>query len=352
MCSTSAFTCSCRPGRAAGGSRGANVDGRLRQGPLSASREEARSAAELLGREAMSELARYAPDRADRLVADLAGSPERWSRSVLVETVGHRLADVDRERLATTADPALLVDTMKAAGVLAPATMLDVLHAEGVDGPVAAGLVPALGLPVADAIRKLHDGWRMDRLDAGTTLGATVDELRPAGCTPVELLAAAPRETLRSLDARESTWTVAAATLLEAGFSAAEAVGHLVAHAPTPAACAAGVTAIVERPVEAFAYAVRRGQPEDLAALSERYSLDPDTTARTMVAAGVATQLVVDVVGLRCEHDPFRTAEVLTPTLGDSISISSEWETGVNCPVTVLTPWAVGRSHAGHGVDL
>ena len=67
-----------------------------------------------------------------------------------------------------------------------------VLHHEGVDGPTVAGLVPAIGLPIPEAIRELHDRWGMDRLDAGRHLAATPDELRAAGCTATEMLQAAP----------------------------------------------------------------------------------------------------------------------------------------------------------------
>src|SRR4051794_41684665 len=102
---------------------------------------------------------------------------------------------------------------MVGAGVLAPATMLAVLHAEGVEIATAIALVPALGMAVPDAIRILHDHWGADRLDVAAQLDATADELREAGCTPAELLAAAPREALRRLDERESTWTRVGPTL-------------------------------------------------------------------------------------------------------------------------------------------
>ena len=78
----------------------ATVDGALRPGPIAATRDEARTAAEALGRNALRDLARYASDRADRLVRSLAARLGSWDRSVLVQTVGHRLAAVDRDRLA------------------------------------------------------------------------------------------------------------------------------------------------------------------------------------------------------------------------------------------------------------
>ena len=61
-----------------------------------------------------------APDRADRLVADLAAHPDVWDRGVLVAAVGHRLSEADRRQLAGTGEPSRLVEAMSAAGVLAP----------------------------------------------------------------------------------------------------------------------------------------------------------------------------------------------------------------------------------------
>ena len=148
--------------------------------------------------------------------------------------IGHRLTDHDRNDLATTAEPTRLVELMSSAGVLEPSTMLHVLHAEQVDLDTALPIAATIGLPIPEAIRLLHDGWDADRLTVGQALDATVDELRTAGCSTVEMLAVAPREALRHLDQREHTWEVVAPTLVEAGYSVAEAVGHLAAHAPTP----------------------------------------------------------------------------------------------------------------------
>jgi hypothetical protein len=70
---------------------------------------------------------------------------------------------------------------MRNTGVLAPATMMRVLHAEHVDAATVVDCVPALGIPIVEAMRLLHDEWRLDRLGAGQALGATVDELRIVG---------------------------------------------------------------------------------------------------------------------------------------------------------------------------
>ena len=147
-------------------------------------------------------------------------------------------------------------------------------------------------------------------------LGATAEELRSAGCTPIEMLAAAPRETLRSLDARESTWQRVGPSLLEAGYSEAQAVAHLAAHAPTPETFAAGVMTIVDDPLTAFSYAARRVDAEDLAALSERYGLAPADAAALFAAAGVARDRAVEAVHLRCDHDVDATYEIALGILG------------------------------------
>jgi hypothetical protein len=293
-----------------------SVDGAMRQGPLAADQAAAKETADLLARRALADLVPLAPDRADRLVADLAARREVWDRGVLVAAVGHRLTEGDRCQLAVTGEPSRLVDAMSAAGVLAPATMLGVLHAEGVDADMAAALVPAIGMATPEAIRELHDTWGADRLDTATLLGATAEELRAAGCTPVELLAAAPRETLRSLDTRESTWQRVAPSLLEAGYSEAQAVAHLAAHAPTPETFAAGVTTIVNDPITAFAYSARRAGAEDLAVLSERYGLAPAEAAAVFASAGVALDRAIEAVHLRCDRDVDATYEIAVGVLG------------------------------------
>jgi hypothetical protein len=242
-------------------------------------------------------------DPADRFIAEAAGDPRRWHRRVMVDAVGHRLTDADRQRLAATTDPGVLVDAMTAAGVLAPSTMLRVLHAEGATAQVAARLAPAIGIAVPDAIGVLHNLWGADRLDIAADLAATVDELRRAGLTAAELLAAPPRNQPRSLDRRESTWERAGAILVEAGYSDAQAIAHLSAHAPTSATFAAGVSAIVDDPVTALAHSVGRSTVESLAALTEKYGLGLEETAATLVAVGAPIERAVAVVLVRNGDD-------------------------------------------------
>lgn len=281
----------------------ATVDGDLRQGPLTRTATAARATAEDLARAALLELANHTPDRADAAIRERASGEGTWRREDLVAIVGHRLTETDRATLQVTTSPQRLSELMVDCGVLSPSTMLRVLHAEWVVQDHTLPLVPLLGLPVADAIRDLHDLWGADRLETGRALGATTDELRQAGCTPVEMLAASPREELRRLDTREHTWTLAAPALLEAGNTVAQAVEHLAAHAPTPACFAAGVTTIVDSPVDAFALAPRRTEVADLVALSERYGLSPEQTATVMGAAGVDARCVGEVLLARCDGD-------------------------------------------------
>jgi hypothetical protein len=259
-----------------------------------------------------------APDQINRLVADLADQPRLWDRDALVHTIGHRLTDADRRQLAETTEPAVLLEAMAATGVLAPATMLRVLRAEGVTTDTATALIPAIGMTVPDAIRTLHDQWGADRLDSAVQLNATVEELRQAGCSPTELLAAAPRETLRTLDGRESTWMRVGPAVLEAGYTPSEAVAHVAAHAPTPETFAAAVTTIVDDAVTALAYAACHARSEDLAALTERHGLTPHDAAAAFAAAGVPRDRAIEAVHLRCDHDVDATYELATGVLGVS----------------------------------
>jgi hypothetical protein len=279
-----------------------NVGGKQSEGPLRASRDEACANAEVLARGALMELASVAPDRANAWVHQLAVEGP-WARSSLVAVVGHRLTEEHRSELATTADPGRLTELMRSVGVLAPVTMARVLRVEGVDAATVVDLVPTLGLAVRDAVRLLHDEWGTGRLDAGVQLGATVDELRAAGCSAAEMLAVAPREELRKLDTREHTWTLVGPTLLEAGYSPAEAVQHLAAHAPTPATFAAGVATVVDDPASAFTFARRRATGEDLGALAERYGLPPTDAAQIMVTAGFRPDAMHSVLTAMCPSD-------------------------------------------------
>lgn len=255
------------------------------------------------------------PQRANQLVSD-AATNGAWDRSVLVEAVGHRLMDRDRHDLASTTDPAVLVELIQATGVISASTILDVLHAEHATAEEVTAVLPTLDLSAVTAVSKVHELWGVGRLDIAETVGATVLDLRDAGCTQTELLSVAPRQVLRSLDARESTWEQIAPLLIDAGYTTPEAVAHLAAHTPTPDAFAAAVTTITADPITAFTAAGRRAQPDDLVALSERYGLDPDATAGVLAAAMVPTDTAIEVVLARCDGNLDTTVELATAVLG------------------------------------
>jgi hypothetical protein len=326
----------------------ASVDGTPHQGPLVADVDIARTTAEELARGALMQLATVAPDRANAMVHDLATNREGWDRSRLVEIVGHRLTDTDRAELASTTDADRLVGLMRSTGVLAPAAMMRVLQAEHVDATIVVDCVPALGMPIPDAMRMLHDEWRLDRLDAGATLGATVEELRAAGCTAVEMLAAAPREELRQLDTRAHTWELVAPTLLEAGYTPAEAVAHLAAHAPTPATFAAGVTMIVEDPIVAFVYSRTHAGVDDLAALSERFDLTPAETAKALCSAACPIDRAAAVIDARCPDDSAAASAIITEAYGH-VDIET---TSTNVAVAMRPDIAEETQLVSMGVDL
>ena len=279
------------------------VDGKPQQGPLAPTAEDARSVAEALGRGVMMQISAQTPDQANRIVNDMATSAAGWQRPDLVQVIGHRLTSADRDEVAVTRSPERLVELMAATGVLTPPTMMRVLWAEGVGADTAASVVPALGVDRAAAVRMLHDEWGVDRLRAGAALGASTDELREAGCTAREMLAAAPREELRRLDSRESTWAQAGAALLDAGYALSAAVDELATNSPSPSTFAAAVHAIIPDPVEAFALALAKAALPDLASLSECYGLSPQETAHALAAACADTETAVAVLNARCEGD-------------------------------------------------
>ena len=291
------------------------TDGRPSQGPLAASADDARLVADALGRGALMTLAAAAPDRANTMIRDLADAGT-LTRADLDGLLGARLTEPDRVALtAPNTPPDRLVELLGSTGAVGPATVVAVLHHEGVEAATVAGLIPAIGLPIPDAVRELHDRWGMDRLSAGAHLAATPDDLRAAGCTTVEMLQAAPREVLRQLDTRTHTWELAAHTLLEAGMSPGEAVRQLALHAPTPDTFAAGVYEIQPDPARAFPVAVREASVPDLVALSERYGLSPAETAETLSTACATPATLVHVVHGRCDGDMPATLEACAAVL-------------------------------------
>lgn len=302
------------------------VDGHNRQGPLAPDAENARMIAEGLANGALLQIASEAPDRANATLSNLLDAGT-FDRQQLATIIGPRLGDSDVSRI-TQADPHELVEHMSNAGVVSPSTMMRVLHTEGVAAETAAELVPAMGVPIPDGVRMLHDRWGLDRLDAGELLGATPDDLRDAGCTPREMLSAAPREVLRQLDTRIQSWEQAAAGLLEAGYTPPQAIQQLAAHAPTPETFAAAVEIVDVDPPTAFAVAGRRAEPEDLAALSERYQLSPGETADVMRSVSTPSDTAAEVLLERCDGDHAAASELLGVTEGE-LELLLERETPV-----------------------
>lgn len=279
------------------------VDAEVRQLPLTADADAARSAAELAGRRVVLEHAAATPQLADQLVADAAAGGV-LDRDLLADVIGHRLDPDDRTRLADVDLPAAdLVRLLGAAGVLTSTTIVDVLVAEHVPVEQVAEVVPTIGLPIPDGIDALTRHFDVDRISAGQLLGATMAELRAAGATPAELLAAHPREALRSLDTRPHTWELAAATLLEAGLDLPVVIRHLAEHAPTSETFAIGVTTVCDDPLAAFACSARHASGDDLAALGDAFGLAPDITAQLLADAGTHPTTALEAITIACDGD-------------------------------------------------
>jgi len=323
------------------------ADSDIRQLPLAANSADAKTAAETEGRRTIVQLAAQAPQLADELIHDAAAAGT-LTRELLTDVVGHRLNPTDRARLVdTNLEAADLAQLLGATGVVTPPTTIAVLAHEHVGAEQVAAMIPTIGLPIADGIRALNELWDVDRVAAGQMLGATVTELRDAGCTPAEMLASHPREVLRSLDARPHTWELAAATLLESGMPVAAAVRQLAAHAPTPDAFAVAVHTIVDDPIAAYAYSARHAQPDDLAALGERYGLDPDTAAQLLADAGTHPTTAREALTIAC-HGDSATADALaerhfnqSPTL---IAPAIDLTTGAGLRAALPSPIATGAN--------
>jgi hypothetical protein len=286
------------------------ADNDVRQLPLTVDSAAAKTAAETEGRRTIVQHAVQSPQLADELIHN-AASAGTLTRQLLVDVIGHRLDPADRARFTDPTLPATdLAELLSSTGAVTPPTIVTVLAHERVDAKQVATLIPTVGLPITEGVRALSELWDVDRVAAGQMLGATMLELRDAGCTPAELLAAHPREVLRSLDARPHTWELAAATLIETGMTAEAAVRQLAAHAPTPDAFAVAVFTIVEDPIAAYAYSARHAQPDDLAALGEQYGLDPDTAAQLLADAGTHPTTAIEALTIACDGDTI-TVEAL-----------------------------------------
>jgi hypothetical protein len=266
---------------------------------LQPSIDDARTTAEIAGRRVQRVAQVADPVRADTVVAGFADGGH-YSRRELAALIGHRLDAADQARVQT-AEPSELVELLGVAG-FSPATTVAVLAAEQVDPGQAAALLPTVGVPMADAIRVLHDRWELHRSDAAERLGATAAEMRDGGCTAVEIMAGRPRDVLRTLPDDPQLWELAAGTMATAGHPTSAIARHLVAHAPTVDAFAAGLTVIAEPP-DGLAVAARcQAQADQLAAASEGYGLSPLETA-SLLTGVTPPSVVLDTLTTRCDGD-------------------------------------------------
>ncbi|HRE03343.1 MAG TPA: hypothetical protein PLV68_18755, partial [Ilumatobacteraceae bacterium] len=269
--------------------------------PLTRTVDDAKHAAVLAGYRTIRLAAMDTPAKFDPMLAAFADSGD-YSRRELTALLTSRLEAADSARLPD-ATPADLIELVGAAGA-SPATTVAILHAEAADPRTVAELLPTVGVPIPDAIRVLHERWEMPRPEAAELLDATAAEMRTAGCTPVEIIAARPRDVLRSLPDEPHLWELAAGTMALAGHSAATIANHLVAHAPSPDAFAAALTAGIDDPTAGVAVAVRSGaQGDQLAAVTEAYGLAPAEAATLLTDHGCQANVLLDTLDIRCDHD-------------------------------------------------
>jgi hypothetical protein len=305
--------------------------GVLERLPLQATIDEARATAEIAGRRSQRVAQVADPARADVVVAGFADG-DHYNRRELTALIAHRLDPPDRARL-DSATPADLVELLGAAG-FSPATTVAVLAAERVDATEVSTLLPTVGVPMADAIRVLHDRWDLPRSEAAELLGATAAEMRAAGCSSEEIMAARPRDVLRTLPDDVHLWELAAGTMATAGHSTATVARHLVAHAPTADAFAAGIAAIAERSDGLVTAARAHADGNQLAAASERYGLSPAETARVLVGV-TDPAAVLDTLAARCEGDVGGAAAIAADAGITSADIDA-WRTPA--PAATVTP--------------
>jgi len=310
--------------------------GVLERLPLTRTIDEARSAAELAGHRAARALSVADPVRLDQIVTELADSGD-YTRTELVALIGPRLDDADRQHLDDPT-PADLVDVLGHAG-LTPAATIAVLHAEQIEPEAMAQLLPTIGIPMLDAIETLRSRWNLTGLEAATALGATAAEMRDAGCTPTEVMAARPRDILRALPDDPHLWELAAGTMTGAGHRPHVVAAHLVAHAPTLDAFAAGLSVGIDDPDHGLAAAARAGASGDqLAAASEAYGLTPAQAGAALHDAGIITDIVLDTLDARCEHD----SDAVT-AIADGLGITGEAISVWQNPASVASIASIGE---------
>ena len=260
-------------------------------------------------------LAAAAPDRANAMIRDLADAGT-LTRADLDGLLGARLTEPDRVALtAPNTPPDRLVELLGSTGAVGPATVVAVLHHEGVEAATVAGLIPAIGLPIPDAVRELHDRWGMDRLSAGAHLAATPDDLR---ASRMHDRRDAPSRTPRGAATARHPHPH-----LGAGRPHPARGRHVSGRSGPPARPPRPDPRHVRRrrlrdptgPGQRLPVAVREASVPDLVALSERYGLSPAETAETLSTACATPATLVHVVHGRCDGDMPATLEACAAVL-------------------------------------
>jgi hypothetical protein len=306
--------------------------------PASGTRVEAISTAQLSALRAVREMRLGARQGFDDAVAELAASPG-YQRSDLAVLVGAHLDPEARETLEGDLSPSALAELVGTAGVTSQTTVR-LLRAEGVSAEDVADLLPVLGIPPAEALRALHEGWQVSLSHAAELAGASAADMRTAGCSATEIMLVRPREVMRHLSADPALWDLAAGTMATAGHPAHEVVAHLASHAPSPECFAAGVAAAVDDPAVGIALAVRQGLPaEALVATSERYGVAPIELASALADAGASAPVMVPSVLARCDGDAELATQILrsaTPLRTDQIVDALVNEVGLDATAAGL----------------
>lgn len=277
--------------------------------PLEADRATARAAAQA----AVPALG--SPARLDDQVQALVGGDD-YTRAQLVELVAGRL---DPRQRAELADPDLstvqLTDLLAVAG-LSGTVITETLAVEHRPVLEVAELLPTLGLTMVPATRALADGWDLPVVDAGRLLGATVEQLRDAGASPAELLAAHPAETLARLAPDPDRWRTAAGDLAAAGATPSVVTAHLLRHAPTVECFVVAMDTVVPGGdfLTAAALAAAHQAPAvALAGLAEWHDVTVDQTAAALAAYAVPTPVAVETLRLACHgHQEAATTAAVT----------------------------------------
>jgi hypothetical protein len=305
--------------------------------PLTKTIDEARSTAMLAGHRAMRIALMDTPAKFDPMLAAFAASGD-YSRRELTALLAARLDPTHAARLPD-ASPADLIELLGAAGA-SPATTVAILHAEAIDAHTVACLLPTAGVPMPDAITVLHERWELPRGEAAELLGATAAEMRTAGCSPVEIIAARPRDVLRSLPDDSRLWELAAGTMATAGHSPTTIAGHLVAHAPSVDAFGAGLTTGIDDPVVGVAMAVRCGaQGDQLAAATEAYGLSPAEAAALLADHHCPQQVLLDTLDVRCDHDLDAVTTLGTQAAGIDQTTIHAWLHPVDAATPPIARW-------------